>query len=279
MIKFVFMLCMVSTLAPAFGAPKPFRVTEQAREKISQAIPETMQLSIEGHRNVLVLTKCSGFVHGSIPAGKALLEEIQKKYPQLKFTFSDDIESFSSEYLSSFDLFLNLNATHISKTFSPENKLALLDYVKKGGRFMGIHAASDSGSWPEYTDMIGGCFDGHPWTARGEWDFKVVKTGHPTCQCFEHEKFSHQDEIYRHKDVADDMEVLVKLDEKSQRNINLKKKGKEYIYEFKKEIPVSWTKSYGKGKVFYTSFGHNNETYWKKEMVEHYLSAMITLLK
>ena len=48
--------------------------------------------------------------------------------------------------------------------------------------------------------MIGGNFNGHPWTANGTWDFKTEAEGHFACQCLP-TKFKHKDEIYRHKDV------------------------------------------------------------------------------
>ena len=47
---------------------------------------------------------------------------------------------------------------------SEEGKKALLDFIKRGKGFVGIHSATDTFyKWPEYGEMIGGYFDGHPW--------------------------------------------------------------------------------------------------------------------
>jgi len=41
---------------------------------------------------------------------------------------------------------------------------ALLDFVRGGGGFLGVHSATDTFyQWPEYGKLIGGYFDQHPW--------------------------------------------------------------------------------------------------------------------
>src|SRR5258707_6107313 len=43
-------------------------------------------------------------------------------------------------------------------------KQALLDFVRGGGGFLGVHSATDTFyQWPEYGKLIGGYFDQHPW--------------------------------------------------------------------------------------------------------------------
>jgi uncharacterized protein len=166
--------------------------------------------------------------------------------------------------------------TQVSKTFSDDAKKALIAYISDGGSCVGIHAASDSGNWKEYTEMIGGQFNGHPWTAKGTWDFVVVGKGVAACDCFKQDKFSHKDEIYRHKDVSSDMKVLIKLDSESEVNKSVKNKdGSPVVFD---EIPVAWSKSYGEGRIFYTTFGHNPETFWAPEMVEHFLMGLLSVI-
>jgi len=47
---------------------------------------------------------------------------------------------------------------------SGAEKTALLDFVRSGGGFLGVHSATDTFySWPDYLDLIGGYFNGHPW--------------------------------------------------------------------------------------------------------------------
>jgi type 1 glutamine amidotransferase len=271
-------LIFVSGILPGLLAkPRPqIPVTPDVLEKITSAIPQNLEIKPESKKKILLFSKCGGFVHNSIDVGKALFENIQKQYPNLEFTFDDDIESFTAEKLKSFDAVMNLNATHVSKTFQDAQKKALLDFISGGKVFIGIHAASDAGNWPEYTKMIGGNFNGHPWTAGGTWDFKVEAEGHFTCSCLK-SKFKHKDEIYRHKDVPEGLQYLVTLDSNSFTNALWGHK-KEPSYIFKTTYGVSWLKQYGKGKIFYSNFGHNADTYWNKEIVEHYLRGIIFVL-
>src|SRR5207245_8638943 len=47
---------------------------------------------------------------------------------------------------------------------SADQKSALIDFVRSGKGFVGIHSATDTFyQWPEYGAMLGAYFDGHPW--------------------------------------------------------------------------------------------------------------------
>lgn len=41
-----------------------------------------------------------------------------------------------------------------------------------------------------------------------------------------------------------------------------------------KVYPVAWIREYGKGRVFYNSMGHMNDTFMKPEIVGHFLAGM-----
>ena len=38
--------------------------------------------------------------------------------------------------------------------------------------------------------------------------------------------------------------------------------------------PVSWIRTYGKGRVFYTSIGHMPETFYTPELVGHFIAGV-----
>src|SRR5262249_56351077 len=49
----------------------------------------------------------------------------------------------------------------------PTVRQAMFDSVRAGGGFVGVHSATDT--WyavPEYRDLVGAIFDGHPWHQR-----------------------------------------------------------------------------------------------------------------
>ena len=139
---------------------------------------------------------------------------------------------------------------------------AFLAWIKSGKAFVGFHAASDTFKKSDaYCDMIGGHFAGHPWTAGGEHAFVVHDPSHRIVAMFP-ERFRWKDEIYQYdpRYKPENLRVLVSLDMAAS------------TPQEPWHVPVSWVREYGKGRVFYTNFGHNdatwNEPMFKKHMQE-----------
>jgi len=73
------------------------------------------------------------------------------------------------------------------------------------------------------------------------------------------------DEIYQFKNYSrDKVHVLMSLDVAS---VDLTKKG---VNRTDKDFATAWTRSYGKGRVFYTALGHREEV-WKDERFQKHL--------
>jgi type 1 glutamine amidotransferase len=121
-----------------------------------------------------------------------------------------------------------------------------LDWIKAGHAFIGIHAASDTfHGWPGYIDMIGGEFDHHGPQVSVEC-LNQDPTNPATVQLGKSWTIT-QEEIYQFKNYnpANVHELLV-LDRNPQTGVG-------------GHFPVSWCKSYGTGRVFYTSIGHRED--------------------
>jgi hypothetical protein len=41
-----------------------------------------------------------------------------------------------------------------------------------------------------------------------------------------------------------------------------------------KDFPVSWIKPHGKGRVFYTTLGHNPHIFWDAKLLQHFLAGI-----
>ena len=137
----------------------------------------------------------------------------------------------------------------------------LLAFVKDDGKgFVAAHSAITSFfSWPEFGDMIGGRFDEHPWDiveARVVVDdrtFPATRHLPPS--------FVIQDEHYQIKDFSrGKMRILARLDPAS---LDLQK---PLVHRTDGDFPIAWAKEYGKGRVFYSTLGHDAET-WDNPMV------------
>jgi uncharacterized protein len=138
-----------------------------------------------------------------------------------------------------------------------EQRQALLSFVRDEGKgFLGAHNATDTFyEWAEYGDMVGGYFDGHPW---GTFDAPVIVTdpGFPAVKHFPR-SFQIHDEIYQTKEFDPaKVRVLMTLDTAK---VDMTKEGVKY-----QKIPITWVREYGKGRVFYSGFGHPPEV-WERD--------------
>jgi len=143
-------------------------------------------------------------------------------------------------------------------------KKELLAFVHDDGK--GIVAAHTGltafESWPEFGELIGARYDGHPWHQLGT----VVNTGgDSTITKHFPATFTINDEFYQAKNVSPDARVLLRLDvAKMPPHAELRNQN----------FPLVWTKSYGKGRVMYSSFGHDASIYDNRDIAQMFLEGM-----
>ena len=131
-----------------------------------------------------------------------------------------------------------------------------------------MHSAGDTFyKWPEYVELLGGWFDGHPWNTFPApiivEDRESNMTRHLPKEIVIH------DEIYQYKNFSrDKVRVLMRLDENK---IDLSNKN---VRRTDKDFAVAWTKSFGKGRVFATTLGHREEVYDMPEVRKMYIEAV-----
>ena len=269
--------------------------TEQAPagavEKIAAAIPGEAYAKPEKPRKLLVFSRTGGFRHASIATGKIALSELGGKTGAFEAIVSDDLSNFEKDKIGKFDAICFLSTTQnpfapfkeeLQKMSAEEKKAAkdnelvlrenLMSFVKGGGGFVGIHAATDTFyDWPEYGEMMNGYFDGHPWGAKSKVSIYVEpgQEKHPLAAMFGGERLEFDEEIYQFKEPYDSSKVqmLLRLDpEKSAKVGGMKREDNDY--------GVAWARNWEKGRVFYCSIGHNHEMYWNPKILSHYLAGI-----
>ena len=149
-------------------------------------------------------------------------------------------------------------------------KADLISFVRDDGKgFVGVHSALDTFyKWPEYGEMVGGYFDGHPWNTF-DAPILIEDPGSPMTRHFKSRSIVVNDEIYQAKDWSrDKVRVLMRMDESQ---LDLTKKG---IKRADKDWAVTWIKSYGKGRVFYSTLGHTYEAWDDKGVATMYLEGI-----
>ena len=258
-------------------------VTAEQKNLIRQALPDHPTVQPKKERRVLVFWRCDGFIHTSIPVGNYCLEEMGRKTRAFKTDFADEYNVFTNENLVNYDAVIFNNSTSLEFE-NDAQRGALIDFIKNGKGFVGIHAASDSFyKWKLAASMIGGQFNGHPWTSGGTWAFKLNDPTHPLNKAFAGKGFWHRDEIYQYKpDIYagdDKLRILVSLDMSKSDVINALdnpkyKKFNEQYDKGPREVPVSWLREFEGGRVFYSNLGHREETYWQPAILQHFLDGI-----
>jgi len=248
---------------------KPISATE--KQRIRAAVPNQLAAAPKAPRRVLVFYRCGGFVHTSIPHANECLAQMAEKTKAFTVDFADHYDVFTPENLSKYDAIV-LNNTSKMQFPSPAQRDAFLDFVANGNGLVGIHAASDNfNRHPECLSLVGGTFAGHPWGAGGKWAFKLNDPNHVLNATFAGTGFWHTDEIYQYKPESyvgpNVLRVLVSLDMS-------KEAVSSRIDDGPREVPVSWIRTAGDGRVFYTNFGHREDTYANPMIVKHMLDGI-----
>ena len=154
-----------------------------------------------------------------------------------------------------------------------QQKKDLLAFIHDDGKgFIGAHTGDDAFfTWPEFGEMIGGYFDNHPW---GVFDAPIVveDPSFPAMKGWPRSFFV-RDEIYVHKAPysAEKIHVLARLDAAK---LDMDKGRKNGLHRTDNDFPVAWTKSYGKGRVFYSTFGHLPESWDNPAIQTMYFEAI-----
>jgi len=156
---------------------------------------------------------------------------------------------------------------HREVPLDDKQKAELLSFVRDDGKgFVAAHVGLTAlESWPEFGELIGARFDGHPIVGAGS-----VINEDPSFPATRHfpARFDFNDEFYQPKDYSrDKIHVLLRLDLSNvAANPGLHRPDHDY--------PLAWAKTYGKGRVFYGSFAHASSTWDLRDVQQMYFEAI-----
>jgi type 1 glutamine amidotransferase len=202
---------------------------------------------------VLYFTHSAGYRHDVIPASREILKRIGETEPRFEVAASEDVSVFTAENLRRFGAVMFFTTGELP--MSDLQRKALMDFVRDGGGFLGVHSATDTFyRWPEYGRLIGGYFDQHPWhqsvriDVADPYNLLTARLGR---------SLTLFDEVYQIRDFdAAGSRVLLRLDPAS---VDL---GRENVHRYPYGWPLAWTRAYGNGRVFYSALGHE-EGVWR----------------
>src|SRR5216683_3655873 len=114
-------------------------------------------LCVAAPKRVLYVTTSAGYRHDSIPTSQQVLRNLG-----LDVVATEDLSLITADNLQNFDAVFFFTSGELQ--LSDQQKADLLAFVRDGKGFGGVHCATDTlYTWPEYGDLIGAYFNGHPW--------------------------------------------------------------------------------------------------------------------
>jgi type 1 glutamine amidotransferase len=229
----------------------------------------------EKKRNLLVIGQSKGYQHDSVSTAMVTLYNLGRNSGKWNTTFRTDCTAITkkplkwgAKNLDHYDAIVFFTDGNLDMDAS--QKADFLSFIRDDGKgFIGIHSATITFmGWPEYGEMIGGYFDGHPW---GEFDAPLVVedstfpglSGLPTA-------FTLRDEIYQIKNYSrEKVRVLLRLDAEK---LDLTRKG---VHRKDKDFAVAWARKYGKGRVVYNGLGHCLDVWERPEFQKMWLETVL----
>jgi type 1 glutamine amidotransferase len=222
-------------------------------------------------KKILVVTTTTGFRHSSISESEKILTQLAKDSGEFTVDFVQqppgqaltgfpakldpgaqaawdqklkaELQKLSPESLKNYDAVMFVSTTG---NLPIPDQQGLLDWIKTGHAFIGIHAATDTfHGWPEFVEMLGGEFAHHG--PQVGVDCLNQDPSNPATAHLPKAWTISQEEIYQFKNYnATNVHDLLILDKHPETGAA-------------GHFGVSWCKDYGAGKVFYTSLGHRED--------------------
>ncbi|MEI7582097.1 PVC-type heme-binding CxxCH protein [Runella sp.] len=211
--------------------------TAQSNQPVTPRRLEILFLGDNGH-------------HRPIERVPAIMSALGSK--GINFTYSDQLDDLNPTNLAKYDgVLLYANWDTISK---PQER-ALVDYIASGKGFIPVHCASYCfRNSDELVKIMGGQFWRHTWdTIRPVW----TNPNHPAIMGVK--QFKTLDETYLHSKLQPDNLVLT---EREIQPDQYKDKPNT------KTEPYTWVRTHGKGRIFYTAYGHDDRTWSQPEFMK-----------
>lgn len=258
--------------APEVRRPAP--VTPAQRELIEREVPRTAPATPRKPRKLLVMDLNVGRGgHPSIPHANLAIERMGQLTGAYEAVFSNDLSMFLPGNLKQFDaVYLNNTIGDLFPT--PEARQSFAAFLAGGGGLAGNHAATvTSVKWEEFGEMLGARGASHR-AGDEKVTIRVEDPASPLNAPFGGKSFVIAEEIFRFQDPysREKVRVLLGLDV-ANTDMNQGKCAGVCVRE-DGDYAISWIRSWGRGRVFYTGLGHNPSVFWDPVLLRHFLAGI-----
>jgi type 1 glutamine amidotransferase/sugar phosphate isomerase/epimerase len=266
----------VGQMARTAAIRGPERVPADERQKIEAALPRQASAKPKRPRKLLVMDLQVAYGgHRSIPAENLALDQMGKITGAYQAVFNNDLENLKYDKIKQFDAVF-LNDTVGMMFVDPAVREGLLRFVREGGGLAGNHGTSHASmDWPEFSEMTGAWRGVHR-EATEQATIKIDDPTSPLTAAFGGKEFVYQDEFFRFPVgpySREKLRVLLSMDvEKTDMNQGLP--CAQPCNRADNDYAISWIRSYGKGRVFFCTLGHNTTLFMTPQLAEHFLAGI-----
>jgi len=240
---------------------------------VSLIAPAARSQTVPAKKRVLAIGRSQGFQHDSVSQALGTVWKLGQETGLWDTFIRTDTELITKKKsqgnrknLDYFDAIFFYTSGELEMT--DEQKADFLAFIRDDGKgFVATHSATDTFyKWPEYGELIGGYFDSHPWHQSVRVN---VEDRDSTPTRHFPKSFEITDEIYQFRNYSrDNVHVLMSLDTSS---VDLKKPN---VHRTDGDFALTWTKQYGKGRVFYSALGHRESVWDRPDMQKMWLEAI-----
>jgi type 1 glutamine amidotransferase len=234
------------------------------RAALASLVAFALLASPAAAEDLLVFTKTEGYRHESIPDGVAAIRALGAAN-RFTVTETTDAATFTREGLAPYEAVLFLSTNR--EVLDGAQQAALEEYVRGGGGWAGVHAASDTEyDWPFYGELLAGAwFNGHPPIQPATLD--VEDPFHPSTRGLP-SRWTRSDEWYAFTvNPRPAARVLLRVDEASYTPAET---------TMGADHPIAWCREVGRGRSWYTAIGHTSESFAEPEYRRHLLGGILT---
>ena len=213
---------------------------------------------------VLVFSRTMGYRHASIEPGIEALTAMGRE-AGYEVEATEDPSVFGADGLDGYTVVVFLSTT--GDVLNEAQQQALTAFVRGGGGFVGVHAASDTEyGWPWYGRLVGGYFANHPNNPNvREGLLHVADSAHPSTEGLP-DPWVREDEWYDFGELEPGLNVLLTIDESSH-----KVPGEDPAPEPR---PIAWYHEFDGGRAWYTALGHTSESFAEPAFLEHLMGGL-----
>ncbi|MDA0139584.1 ThuA domain-containing protein [Solirubrobacter sp. CPCC 204708] len=210
---------------------------------------------------VLVFTETTGFRHESIPDGVRAIQRLGRSH-RISVDTTGTSRRFTAKGLARYDAVVFLSTTGTPVAERAEQR-AFERYIRAGGGYLGVHAASDTrGKWAWYERLVGARFTRHaPGTARA-----TVRVEDRTSAATKPlpAAWARTDEWYEFdRNPRGAAHILATVDESTYEGGTM---GADH--------PIAWCHRYDGGRSVYTAMGHTRESFSEPDFLAHLRGAI-----